>query len=304
MTDVQHSYNGNGCAAPACCHLPHTVWLGAFGEYAREHAQSQTPEFQAGIGGAILGFDWNGQDANTVGVGAAYSFTHIHEDDSAGRANVNQGYLTAYGSWNPGSWYFDFGLWGGYYHFNNDRRISFPGFSGIANSDTHGWQFTPHFEFGYNDFSFCNPCYQWFVVEPFAMADWVNCWESALQEHGGGSLNMGQKGRYCSLLRAEGGVRLYERLQLSSGQLILTEKGSYAYQKAFHTGHLTAFLVGSPGSFTVSTLTGAQNLGVGEFSLLYIPCDPRAPYFNISYQGEFGSKYQSHQGLLTVGKDF
>ena len=52
--------------------------------------------------------------------------------------------------------------------------------------------------------------------------------------------------------------------QTGWGRLVLREKGSYAYQKAFHTGVVNAFLVGSPESFTISTLTGAQNLGVVE----------------------------------------
>ena len=121
---------------------------------------------------------------------------------------------------------------------------------------------------------------------------------------GAKSLNMGQKSRFCSLIRAEGGLRFHEIAQFDWGKLVFREKASYAYQKAFHTGSITAFLVGSPGTFTVSTLAAAQNLGVAEFSMLFLWNNTRAPYLDIRYQGEFGSKYQSHQGIIEIGKAF
>jgi len=115
---------------------------------------------------------------------------------------------------------------------------------------------------------------------------------------------MGQKNRFCSLLRCETGLRLHEIVNFDWGRLVFREKGSYTYQKAFHTGRLSAFLIGSPGSFTVTTLTGAQNLGVFEFSMLYLSSNSKIPYLDLHYQGEFGSNYQSHQGILEIGKEF
>ena len=114
---------------------------------------------------------------------------------------------------------------------------------------------------------------------------------------------MGQKGRYGCLLRAEAGLRLHERVEFCWGKLVLFEKASYAYRKAIKTGRITAFLVGSPGSFTVDTLTGAQNVGILEFVTLFVPTN-KMPNINLSAQGEFGSKYLSVQGQITIGKDF
>ncbi len=70
------------------------------------------------------------------------------------------------------------------------------------------------------------------------------------------------------------------------------------------TGNLTAFLVGSPGTFSVATLGSAQNLGVAELSLLFVPKNSMAPDIALRYQGEFGSQYQSHQGILEISKSF
>jgi uncharacterized protein with beta-barrel porin domain len=290
---------------PVYCAEPerYTGWVTPFGEYAREKSQHQTPEFNMGIGGVVAGFEWN-KNQNVIGLGAAYVYTHIHEKKGAGHGNVNQGLLTVYGTLTASDWYFDLGLWGGYYHSDNQRNISFPGFSATAKSDTHGWQLAPHFEVGYDGLNFPECGCKWFSIEPFFMGDWVANWQKGFKEHGAGMLNMGQKGNFSSLVRGETGLRFYEVAEFNWGKLVFEEKASYAYQKAFHTGSVTSFLVGSPGAFTVTTLTGAQNLGVAEFSMLFIFNNLNAPYINIRYQGEFGSKYQSHQVMLEISKDF
>ena len=82
------------------------------------------------------------------------------------------------------------------------------------------------------------------------------------------------------------------------------EKASYAYQNTFHTGTIHAFLVGSPNSFIVSTLIGAQNLGVAELEVFFNPKNKAYPYASLSGHVELGEKYQSYQGMLEFGKTF
>ena len=283
---------------------PYTIWLTPFGEYAKEKKQMQTPAFSMGMGGALAAFEYTGTNDNAVGFGSAYAYTHIHEGEGMGSAGLNQGFLTFYTALNAAKWYFDLGVWGGYYASENRRKIAFPGFKKTARSHLHGWQLAPHLEMGYDGFWMQDSEVKWFGIEPFVMGDWVANWEHALRERGASELNMGQNGRFCSFLRGETGLRFHEIVSLSWGRLVLREKGSYAYQKAFQTGALTAFLLGSPGSFTVDTLTGAQNLGVVECSALFIASNEAAPYITFRYQGEFGSQYQSHQGMLEVGKSY
>jgi len=277
---------------------PYSVWSGAFGEYAHEKKQHQSPAFSTGSGGLVAAWDYKGKYAHPVGVGFAYAHTHLHEEEGAGHANIDQGDLFCYGTFTAGQWYFDTAFWGGYYHAKNVRKIHFKGFANSATMKTDGWQFTPHLEVGYEQ------QLGWFGIEPFAQCDWVNCWEKGANESGAGILNMGQNGRYCSLLRSETGVHFEEILTYGWGTLTLMEKGSYAYQKTFHTGNIRAFLIGSPGSFEVSTLTGAQNLGVGEVEALFTPNSKRYPYGSLSYHVELGSRYQTHQGMIKIGGDF
>lgn len=279
------------------------VWITPFGEYAREKAQMQTPEFTMSVGGGLLGYDYTSDKGDVLGIGGSYVYTHVSDAGELGSANVNQGFATLYTTLLKGQWYVDMSIWGGYYSSANVRNIQFPLVNERAKATITGWQTAGHFEVGYDWIASSFPNKDWFSVEPFMSGDWVGNWEKAFQEHGAGDLNMGQKGRFACLLRTEGGLRLHEMVCRESGsKLIFSEKGSYAYQKAFKTGQITAFLVGSPGTFSVSTLTGAQNLAVLEFSVLYI--NPNGFHFDARGQGEIGSMYYSGQGVFEIGYDF
>ncbi|HEX2578783.1 MAG TPA: autotransporter outer membrane beta-barrel domain-containing protein [Rhabdochlamydiaceae bacterium] len=275
-----------------CGRDPFNIWITPYGEYAK------TPTFNLGVGAALGGIEYTTEKKNVVGFGLAYVYTHVHKN--VGHGKVNQGFLTLYGTLNSSNWYVDLGIWGGYYNTFNQRKVS----GKTAKSSTYGWQTAPHFEIGYDGYWGCEDDLNWFGIEPFLSGDWVANWEHGLREHGAGSFDIRQKGRFCSEIRAETGLRLYQIATCSWGQVVFREKTSYAYQKTFRTGSIQATLLGSPGSFTVNTLTGAQNLGVIELSMLFIHYDPEKPYVDLRYQGEFGAKYQSHQLMLELGTNF
>lgn len=240
-----------------------------------------------------------------MGVGVGYAHNYIHEKKGFGHINVDQGAIVLYGTLSRKKWYCDVASWGGYYHLHNIRKIHFPGFSGRPKSKTNGWQLAPHLELGYGYFK-PNSLKRssWAGFEPFTMLDWVSTWEHGLKERGTGVLDFGQKGRWCSLLRSESGIRFNEMFYWCWGRLIVREKVSYAYQKTFSTGKITAYLIGSPGSFTVSMFTHAQQLCVTEMELFFSPGSQKYPQVSIAYQGEFGSNYHLNQIMATVGMDF
>ena len=282
----------------------YTVWSTPFGEYVKLKASEDLPTSHAAFGGVSVGFDYNSQQGSSVGTGGTYVYTNLHENSGAGSAHINQGGLTLYAEIVASNWYFDLSAWGTYYSSSNKRNIKFSGVNEAAHATIHGWQLTPHFEMGYDGFHSDLDTSNWLGVEPFLLADWVADWESSYKETGAEGYNMGQKSRFCSLFRGETGLRLEQVVALGWGKIFFSEKGSYAYQKAFNTGRITAFLVGSSGTFVAEALQGAQNLGVGEISILFSPKCKLIPYFDLRYQGEFGSRYQSHQGMLEIGKSF
>lgn len=280
---------------PSSSKTPFSSWAGGFGQYAKEKNVQQTPAFTMESGGGMIGWDYRGINSHLVGLGTAYAYTHVHEKQDAGSAHVNQADLCLYTLFPVAKWYFDIALWGGYYHAKNHRHISFPGFEATAHLKTHGWQLTPHIEIGYQQTT------QSLRITPFLATDFVSCWEKGASESGASLLNMHQKSRYSSLLRSETGLRLEEIFSYESGDLSLIQQASYGYQKAFHTGTLQAFLIGSPNTFTVTTLSHGQNLGIAELKIVFSPQKKYYPYVSLNSHGEWGSKYQAYQGIAEIG---
>lgn len=279
---------------------PYQIWGDVLGSLAYQKKQHQTPAFDPATGAAILAFDVKATTHAYFGGGAAYAYTHIHEDKNAGHANINQEYLFIYGLWDNTRWYFDAALWAGLFQTENVRKIRMTGFEFQSKSHPKGWQLEPHFEVGYDVTS----CTQRTTFEPFVMLDWISNWQRSYQETGSGPFNAGQKKHYSSFLRSEAGGRFYQAMRYCTWNLVFQEKLSYVNKKPFKVGTVHAFLVGAPGSFTVETLTTPQNLCVAELQMIFEPNDPGYPSGSIDYQLEYGSMYQSHVVSLNMNWNF
>ncbi len=277
---------------------PYTIWFDVIGVLAYQKSQKQTPGFNPFVGGGILAFDAKVGDTARLGIGLSYLYSHVHEKKGAGHSNINQEDVFAYGSWTGENFYLDLAAWGGPFQIDQTRNIEMTGFTFKSSSHPNGWQALPHIEIGFNTNRAKSTQDTVLIFNPFAMCDWSNAWQRSYKEHGSGPFNAGQRYRYGSLLRTEAGIRLYTTLFFDSWNLTIQEKGSYVNVQSFHPGKVNAYLVGFPGSFTVQTLTAAQNLGVGQFSLIFDPVKPYYPKIMTFYQGEFGSKFQSHQATL------
>ncbi len=278
-----------------------TLWFEAIGALAYQKEQSQTPGFDPATGGAILAVEGKVCDHTRIGGGAAYLFTHIHEKQNAGHSNINQEDLFIYGTWENKNVYVDGSVLGGVFQISQTRNIQMTGFHFKSTSHPHGWQLDPHVEFGYH---YVSSEGAQLTFNPFIMVDWANSWQHHFKEKGSGPFNAGQKSHYSSLLRSEASLRLYETIFFHHWSLIFQEKAGYVNLHSFKAGRVNAFLVGSPGTFTVNTLGKSQNLGVAELAMIFAPRNARYPTGTIFYHGEFGSKYQSHQAALELAWDF
>ncbi|MBX7067433.1 MAG: autotransporter domain-containing protein [Parachlamydiales bacterium] len=279
---------------------PYCIWLDAIGSLAHQKAQEESPAFSPSTGALIAAFEVGVKESGQVGIGAAYAYTHTHENQGQGKIQINQEFLFLHGLYYSDSFYMDMSVIGGAFQSQNIRDISMTGFHFESKSKPHGWQLDPHLELGGDIKTFKD----WFIVEPFAMCDWINNWQNKYRESGSGPFNVEQNSQYSSFLRSEGGVRFYETISFENWRLVLKEKGSYVNKQPFRIGRVDAFIVGSPGSFTVETLTQMQNLGVAEMEFLFEPFEERYPFGSLSYQGEFGTKYQSHQVTAQLSWSF
>lgn len=275
---------------------PYYMWVQPIGAYISQKAQHQTVGFNPAVGGAIVAFEPVTTLHGQFGMGAAYTFTHVHEHGGAGSSNINQEYLFFYGTWSNRRWHLDAACWGSLFQTRQTRYIQMTDYHFHASSRPTGTQLSPHLEFGY-DRSFCfgkEKQHQW-TIDPFVMADWPHTWQKRYQEKGNGPFNATQTAQHSSFLRTEAGIRFYETFLCNSWMFTLEEKGSYVYRHPYQLGTVNAFLVGSPGSFTVETLTSADNLGAVALSFIFEPLKTSLPSGSLSYHGEFGSGYQSHQ---------
>jgi uncharacterized protein with beta-barrel porin domain len=282
---------------------PFTVWLEAIGAIAFQDSQHQTPGFTPSTLGGNLGFDAKIANEITIGGGATYLYTHIHEKQDAGSAHINQEDLFLYASWDPKHFYVDLGLWGGLFQTHQNRHIHMPGFSFHSLSKPKGWQLVPHLELGWIGLARRTQGSEitWNLL---GMLDWAHAWQRKYKEKGSGPFNVQQNSHHGSLLRTEAGLRFSETLFFPTWNLIFQEKGSYVNVQSFNAGKVHAFIVGSPGSFTLETLNNAQNLGVVQFLMTGASFKKGRPTGTLFYQGEFGSSYQSHQIGLEFAMSF
>jgi uncharacterized protein with beta-barrel porin domain len=289
-----------------CCYAEEknsTIWFEALGALAYQKEQHETPSFNPTTGGAILAIEDKTSDHTRVGAGATYLYTHVHEREDAGHSNINQEDLFVYASWEKKTFYIDGSLLGGLFQISQVRNIHMTGFDFKSTSHPKGWQLLPHLEAGYKYMPYGTKDIA-LTFNPFVMVDWANAWQRSYKEKGSGPFNAGQKSHYSSLLRSEVSLRVYETIFFDAWNLIFQEKAGYVNVHSFKTGNVNAFLVGSPGTFTVTTLTGSQNLGVAEFAMIFAPDNSNYPTGTLFYQGEFGSKYQSHQVAIELAWDF
>lgn len=276
-----------------------TVWFEALGALAAQKSQHQTPAFYPSMAGGILAFDGTLYQNTQLGFGIAYTFTDIDEEHNLGSGHIHQEYVFAYTSWSKNNYYLDTAIWGAMFQTYQTRKIDLLGWNFTSHSKPTGWQVCPHLEFGYDTLNWafldCG-----FLVNPFAMFDWANNGQKSYEETGNSPFNAGQDFHYSSLLRSELGIRFYEPIVFDICKILLEQKVSYVNKAPFHIGQMTAFLVGSPGNFTMETLSSNQNLVAVEAYLVFDPLNPTYPYWSLTYQGEFGSSFNSNQLLFEL----
>jgi outer membrane autotransporter protein len=275
-------------------------WVELFGEYAHQKGEKNSPSFNDSLGGVVLALDLYNYKTTLFGAGVGYTYSYVHEGGGSGHAVINQEYAVFYGTFEFRKFYADPAVWGGLIQIENSRHIHTATFTADARSNPNGWMVSPHLEVGYDIDR------NWLTVEPFAMFDWPNIWENSFHEHGAGSFDVTQPRHHSSMLRSEVGFRFYQAIRTHHARCILQEKASYVNKKPFEMGAVTAFISGIPGSLTVDTLSGMQNLGCGEIEFLYDPDNKAHPYISISYQGEtsFSASYFSHLAMISMGKEF
>jgi hypothetical protein len=282
----------------------YTLWVAPFGALIYQAKEEVIPSYSNQIVGGLLGFDCQRED-NLVGAAVAYAFDHVRYAQKLGRANLNEELGVFYGATKWGRFGIDGAVWGGGYQVTNQRR-TLPGVlinPIVSTGKTKGWILSPHLELNWNRYR-PNPVASF---QLFVMADWVNSWQRSYTEKGTSGFNLVIPSLYSSLLRSEGGVRLYHKRERRWGTLLAWAKASYINETPFDTQAATTLFIGAPAASSFSIVTTSsqmQNMGGVELHLALFPKRKWYPYGSIDFQGQFGSMQQTYFINLELGKTF
>lgn len=283
----------------SCKEAQFSIWGSPFGNYAVQKEANAFPEAKISSVGAMLGFDYLGMENALVGGGAAYAYHYVSAGDSQGHAKTHQALFSIYASKTIKYFYANAALWAGPYWTDNTRH-SLMG-RATSTSDIKGWILVPHLEMSF-------PFYtkkDWCIVDPFLMFDYANNWQGAIHEKGASGFNINVESHYISILRSEGGLRFFERVDTSWGSVTFTEKMSYVNKKPFGNGRSTAFFTGAASSFGIDVFSNqVQNLGVVQLGMEFTPKTTKYPYGSINFQHEFGTSFHTSFASFEIGKSF
>ncbi len=273
-----------------------SIWATAFADFAHQGSQHQCPSFNFDGEGVIIGYDRRFPEKGTVGVAAGYAASHFRDHHHFGKGKIESFVIGPYGTVYFSKAYLDAELLLSLNKTHNHRYITFPGYQATASASFNTTQLMPHLELGY-DLS-----YSFGVVEPFVRFDWVYSWQQGFKEQGSPAFDMQQKHKNSSMLRSEAGFQLYHYWKGDSLTFMLKESLSCVNKAPFHTGKGSAALIGNPSFFSVESFTSNQTLF--SFGLLASIKKKNGFFGTLSYEGEFGHKYQSNNAQLKLGKFF
>lgn len=286
---------------PRCAHTQKTdhfsTWISGFADFIHQTGSNQNPSFNDITETVLVGLDYRKPSLGILGVAIGYLHTHFYEDHNMGYGRANSEFLSIYGDIPISRFYIEPAVLGIFNSIDNNRVISFPGFSETAHANIYSWQLVPHLEMGYD------VNVSWGDVVPFSMIDYAINWQRGYTETGAAPFNATEQGKTNSMIRSETGLRITEMWVFEWGSFFLQEKVSYIFAKPF-SNTITTFLTGIPNTFSVTALTNNLNLSSVGFEL-FANIGKQSPFsITFGYDGEFGSNYISNEVTLTLSKSF
>ncbi|HBL98831.1 TPA: hypothetical protein DDZ86_04275 [Candidatus Dependentiae bacterium] len=295
---IKSCFLGESCCCEDCAEAEYSLWATAFGNYVHSKAHREIPCFTNKIAGILAAFDYHASDL-LLGGGLGYGSNAICYAPCMGHGHLNEEIACLYGSLKRGCLSIQAALWGGGYQVCNKRH---PASLLEATAHFSGGIFAPRIEIALPlALNSCHTCWG----EPFLKLNWVNNWQGRFRECGTSGFNLVMKPQHTSLLYSEAGVRFYQHFDSSGGGWSLEEKLSYVNEAPFHVQKATTYFLVPTSPFQITINSGRRrNLCGVELSALFSPRNSSGVYGNLSFQGLFGSSYQSYFVSLTIGKNF
>lgn len=181
------------------------VWVDAYGDFLQQDRQHEQYGFHAATGAALAGIDGHATPHLHLGLGGAYSRTHLKWAGSHGNSHISSGYGFAYGTWNVRHFFLEGSFVGGYNNYKANRHIGFLAIDRHAKSNHHGYTLAGRLTGG---FPFKAGRAE---IAPLLSLDYDFLHQTSFKEHGAQSLNLHIHQKNANLLRAEAGFRVTRR---------------------------------------------------------------------------------------------
>ena len=208
------------------------LWAVPIFNYVHIQSQGNVPTYANTIGGLLVGYD-RSIDQLLVGAGFGYAYNYAAYSQNIGHSKINEELGCLYAIYSIDHFRVNGALWGGGYQLHTERHT----ISTItSNSHAHGWILSPHLELAF-PFAMGDKA----RVEPFAMFDWVNNWQSGFTETGSAGFNLVMGSLYNSLLQSELGLRFYEQVASKNGLFTFEQKLCYVNQAPFNVNNTNVF---------------------------------------------------------------
>lgn len=277
-------------------------WLKGFGYFARQHDQQAASGYNADIGGAMLAWDEPISNSATAGLGVGYAGSTIKSNDARSHTKVDSFQVTAYVSYEPGSWFLNASVSAMANKYHGYRQVIFPGVNREAMADYDGEALTAFATTGWHLQA------AGLTITPLASLLYSHERIYRFTETGAGDIDLTLNSRQYNFLETTLGVKFAHAFDLGTGSFIPEVHTKWIRELDNPRQLQTAAFV-APGSQTFD-VPGIQaprdmwNAGVGVI-LASCACTNHAWSLEAGYD-YYGSNsgYRAQQGTIKLSARF
>lgn len=261
------------------------LWVQPFGHLIEQRDQGSTKGYNGTMTGLMAGLDHTIGDT-LVGMGIGSSLATSELNGNGGKTKITNKFLVAFSKHTLGDWELDGVVTLSANRFRAGRALNT---NTLASNAHDGYQVVPSVGVRYKT--------QWSGLElsPYLTATFLSSHEHGYTESGAGVNNLTVKARTASQLQGETGINLAKRYEHSFGQGTYGASVGVLVSTPWKKGAINGSVVNT--GFGVESNETTSTHGVLKLSSQFDL--PEDWYLSFIYGGEFGNRYQAHEGGIT-----
>jgi outer membrane autotransporter protein len=249
--------------------------------------QKDTPDYPGydfTAAGVAMGSDYRFTKNFVAGVMMGIGNSQGNVDNNGSKVKINNYAFGAYGTYYRKAFFIDGQISYGILHYDNTRRIVFPGVDRTAASRPQGNQFNAYGGMGH-EFRIKH-----WLITPSASLQYIKVGIDSYTERDAGALNLDVDRQSTESLQGNIGAKLSYIRQTGAALIIPSIRASFGYEFARNSRNVTGQLAQGSSPFSIETASpdrSSLNLGAGITAIT-----KNAFSFNINYSTHIGeTKY-------------